>query len=1026
MKNRKTFKLDGRTKKELNDEMRSLAASYTPEWRFTEEDPDVGSVIGIIFNSQLEENINRLNQAVFNYRTEFVNMLGVSLLPANPACCIVLMTLADNTIAGTVVPHGTQLFSRPVRAEDEDPGNTEQPGTQDTQEPVIFETAHDVYITSSKLTDAFMVSAKTGTVIPLLGEMEPQDYFETEAGNAAGDILKHESEETVRPFRLFDFSEGGIEKNALIICHKGIFDVEGNNIYIKPEGSGRLLDGIRNGEFRFLYYTDDGLEEIPSVKVEGDTVTLLPEDRNRKIRIGDEEYSAVVLEARGPVTENLIVDSLTLSSSGEPEAPQFIGDTVHEAEKGRFLPLGDSISLFNECYIGHDGYLDKAGALISITWHQEYEETVKRITAQEEAEELKTIKRKPRVFLSDTIADTWADEVAVEYFNGFGWKRLQTRENLRAVFAGKNAGDITMSFICPPDMAEFAVSGFSGRAVRIQVTRADNCYMLPCVHHYPVIKDMKISYSYKSSYMNPDRCIAVYGTHKDDITDRLRRKEAFAVFARPDYKETALYLGFDRRFASGPVSLFFELHENTMFDGLSLKYEYSSLKGFKSLKVADRTGLMTASGTLMFMPPSDMAAVTIEGKKRVWLRISRASGTEAELSDMHPDIRNISLNAIECCNIETLDEEPFYITEPSADMSFSLNADNILSADVWVNESTSYTNAQMEEMLVNAPSDIKAERDFLGSIERFFVRWKEVNDFFMSEPSDRHYCLDRMERKIIFGDGIHVRIPKVTDGPAFKVTVRCCNGAGGNLPAGSVSDSRSNILFVNDISNPLCSFGGSNIESAESALERGGNILNARHRLISEADYIREIKSFSGNIDKVKCVTGLKKDGTMEPDAISIVVLMRDFREGSYSFHKEQDNLMHHLQQMNELSVTDEDLHIVEPVFVKISAEVWLRVPSMDDSFEIQSLYEKSLCEYLDPLSSQFRKGWDIGELVRYSQIVMRLNTIKSRAVMGMMSVTAEYRDASGPHVTDLKSLRPTPYMICCNGKHQIYISVQE
>lgn len=1027
MKNRKTYKADKRTKEDICTEIATLAKSYTPEWKFTQNNPDVGSIIGMIFASQFEDNVNRLNQAIFNYHTEFVNMLGVSLMPSNPSCCIVLTSLAENTIQGLVIPRGTQLFAQPDGGEDDQAGgavNEEISSTDDTGNTIIFETIHDVYITNSRLTDMFMASGVNGRIKPLLGDIKPQYYIEDDEDRTSADSeeeTENEHEE-LQSFSLFDFSGAGIEKNALVIFHKGIFDVEDNSIYVRIAGNDRLLKKIADGDCRFLCYTEDGLEPVPSVSVKDDLVMLRLEKANKKVTVDNEELSAIVLEAENSIDENEMVSQIGLSSSGEPDKPEFLGDPAHEAEKERFLPFGDTISLFSECYIGHDEYLNKPGALVTVTWHQEYEVSTKHISAEQEEGELKPIKRKPRISISDTISETYADEVIIEYFNGTGWKRLETTADMKKVFAGKNAGDISMSFICPEDIEPSTVSGFSGRAIRIETVRADNCYMLPCIHHYPVIKNMKISYSYEDSFRRPDRCFAVYGTRREDISEAAAAGRQFAAFERSDYTDTALYFGFDKKFAGGPVSIFIELEEKANFDGMKVKFEYSSLKGFRLLKVADRTGMLTSSGTIMFIPPSDMAAVTIEGRKCVWIRAVRTGNEEVST---WPVIRNVSLNALECYNTETLDEEDFYIEEAAADMSFSLNAENILSTDVWVNECTSYTGEQMEEMLLKGSDEIRVERDFLGNVTAFFVKWKEVNDFYLSEPLDRHYCLDRMERKIIFGNGIDVRIPQVTDGVAFKVTVKCCNGVMGNVPPRSISESKTNILFIDNIQNPLASFGGSNIEAVDSALERGGNILSARRRLISERDYVREIKAISGNIDKVRCVTGVLRDGRVDYNAISIAVLMKDFRNGSYSFHKEQDNLKKRLVSQNELSVTEDDLHIVEPVYVKISVSVWLTVPTMDDSFDIQTRFEKSITEYLSPVTTKNRSGWEIGDLVRYSQIVMRLNTIKSHAQIERLSVIAEYTDRDGQHEADLKSVQPNPFMICCNGRHQIHISAQ-
>ena len=1023
MKNRKTYKIDNRTKEDICNEIATLAKTYTPEWRFTKNNPDTGSVISMIFAEQFGKNIDRLNQSIFNYHTEFVNMLGVSLMPSNPSNCIVLASLADNTVPGFVISRGTQLYAQNGETNPEENGGVTDE-TADPGDAIIFETLHDVYVTDAHLTDIFMASGVNGCVKPLLGDFRRPFYLE-EGEDGSGD--EEETQESgddkgMQPFSLFEFGGNGIERNALVICHRAIFDVEDNHIYIRFTGSENILKGIADGTFRFLSCSEDGMAPVQQVSVDNDTATLVLEKANKKVNIDGRDYSALVLEAAGSIKENEMIGSISLSSSGEPDEPEFLGDTVHEAEKGRFLPFGDTISLFSDCYIGHDEYLSKAGAVLTVSWRQEYEESTKHITAEQEKEELKPIKRKPREALSDVIAETRADEVIIEYFNGTGWKRLETGEDMKKVFAGKNAGEVSMSFICPEDMEPFTVSGYTGRSIRIGIVRADNCYLLPCVHHYPVIRDVKISYTYMDRFQHPDKCFAVYGTRREDITENLRAGRQFVGFAKSGYTDTALYMGFDRRFAGGPVSLYVELEEKANFDGMKVKYEYSTIKGFKLLKVADRTGMFTSSGTVMFMPPSDMAAITIEGHRRIWIRAVR-TGNEDITS--FPMIRTMNLNALECSNTETLDEEDFYIDDAEPNMTFDLNAENILSTDVWVNESTSYTNEQMESMLLLSKEEMRAERDFLGNIVAFFVKWKEVNDFYLSEPEDRHYILDREMHRIIFGDGLEVKIPKVTDGVAFRVQVKCCNGAKGNVPPESISQSKTNILFIDSIQNPLASFGGSNIETVESALERGGNILSSRRRLISERDYVREIKAFSGNIDKVRCVTGLLRDGKTDFDAVSIVILMRDFRNGSYSFHKEQENLRRHLFEENELSVTPKDLYIVEPVYVKVSVSVWLTVPSMDDSFDIQSRFEKSISEYLYPVSSNNHSGWEIGDLVRYSQIVMKLNTVKSHAEIERISVLAEYSDQDGQHEEDLKSVRPNPFMICCNGKHHIHISVQ-
>jgi len=79
------WKILDRTAAGIEERIGELAASYAPEWHFDREDPDIGSVIAKLFAGQMEENIGHCNQVLDRYHREFVNFLGLSLLPAKPA-----------------------------------------------------------------------------------------------------------------------------------------------------------------------------------------------------------------------------------------------------------------------------------------------------------------------------------------------------------------------------------------------------------------------------------------------------------------------------------------------------------------------------------------------------------------------------------------------------------------------------------------------------------------------------------------------------------------------------------------------------------------------------------------------------------------------------------------------------------------------------------------------------------------------------------------------------------------------------
>ena len=98
----------------------------------------------------------------------------------------------------------------------------------------------------------------------------------------------------------------------------------------------------------------------------------------------------------------------------------------------------------------------------------------------------------------------------------------------------------------------------------------------------------------------------------------------------------------------------------------------------------------------------------------------------------------------------------------------------------------------------------------------------------------------------------------------------------------------------------------------------------------------------------------------------------------------------------------------------------------MEDSFDIQSLATETLNRYLNPVSSPVSKGWKIGVIPRKSQIMMRLNSLKSKAVIHHMVVTARYEDSNGFHEVDIEDIEKSPYMVVVSGTHHIYVSTME
>ncbi|MBR3307536.1 MAG: hypothetical protein IKI75_09850 [Lachnospiraceae bacterium] len=1024
----KKYKPDKRTAEDIEQRIGELAAGYVPEWNFSVKDPDIGSTISRIFARQMQDNIRTINHVTEIYHAEFVNFLDLTLKRAVPAGCIVCFNLVDSTISGTQVVKGTQITTE--SAAEEGPASFMPP---------VFETDRELYITSAKIKDIFMTDREDGTIIPLKGDFKPAKLLpELEIPEPERPDSPEEEEEKgveLKPFVLFGEGDN-IGQHALAMMHPRIFDVEDEEILIDIKGSEELTRMISVGDIRFSWLAEGGLREFDDMSITGEgAFRLLKNDKCFKIETEAGEQSVVVLTSEKPVTEVIQVSDIRLASNGKARQADYVGDGNSEFKPDSFAPFSDVLSVFAECYIGKEDYFDKAGSVVTIDFHLSFMDHTMELTEEKVNEELKIIKRKARATNVEQVSDAYADEISIEYFNGIGWKYLNCDREYRELFASADTpGDFSLSFICPSDWAETENGSYHGRLLRLRLLRADNCYLRPAVHHYPVLTGLKIAYTYRGREMQPALLRSICGTEISDLTLKSRQKEPYNIFTPISYADDALYLGFDAPLEGGPVGMLFVVESATGRKGIDCTFEYSSRRGFRQLKVSDGTESFTHSGIIMFLPPSDMAARVLEGRRRYWLKIVRSDPESPnERQEFMTKIMDIRMNAVTVVNAVNGSEEDYYIEEATAYQKHFLGAGNILDADVWVNERASLSAEDMRQLAAEHSADVRLETDMIGNIRSCFVRWHEVDQF--NEWDDgpgygnrwdarRVYRIDRLTSEILFGDGIHSYIPSVTDDVAFRVKLRTSSGEAGNVGVGELSSLPSGIMFVDTVSNPVQAYGGGDMETVQEALMRGADRIYSRGRCVTENDYRRAILRFSGMIDKVSCIPGITVDGRTNAAELSFALLMKDHGEGSYSFHRLEAALKKYLLDICEITVAPHRLHIVEPIFVAVSVTAWIQVMDMDDSFEVQTGIKEILDSYLDPVNGggEEHLGWEIGTMPKKTQILLQLAGLKNQALIRKTSVTVRYSDYQGEHEMDYEDLVPGPFMVVKSGTHTVNI----
>ncbi|MDR1029181.1 MAG: hypothetical protein LBL63_07155, partial [Clostridiales Family XIII bacterium] len=216
MRGKKPYRIDARQKEDLHAQIAELAVSYTPEWIFDPNDPDIGSVLAMLYADQMAGNVDRLNQVIEKYRVELVNLLNIGLLPAYPAEGVCVLNPIQDTIPGIDVPAGAKIF-----------------GGGSSEGAIIFETRTPLHVTSARIRDIIEVSGAFGRILPLLGNAAPAYPTGLERSAPPED---EDAPAVVRDIRLFDFEGKGVETHSLLLYHENVFDV--------PSRTGVLIEAF--------------------------------------------------------------------------------------------------------------------------------------------------------------------------------------------------------------------------------------------------------------------------------------------------------------------------------------------------------------------------------------------------------------------------------------------------------------------------------------------------------------------------------------------------------------------------------------------------------------------------------------------------------------------------------------------------------------------------------------------------------------------------------------------------------------
>ncbi|MGK7925565.1 MAG: baseplate J/gp47 family protein [Spirulina sp.] len=275
-----------------------------------------------------------------------------------------------------------------------------------------------------------------------------------------------------------------------------------------------------------------------------------------------------------------------------------------------------------------------------------------------------------------------------------------------------------------------------------------------------------------------------------------------------------------------------------------LVWEYSSLQGWQPLGVRDETQAFSQSGLIQFIAPADFGESKTFGQSLYWLRVGWQGGNFRIV----PRLRRISTNTTRAVQASTFRDEILGSSNADLNQVFVVNNTPVLLGE--------RLEIQEREIPPEFASDrIRVIRDDLDDIEEIWVLWQEVQDFYSSGASDRHYILDRQTGEIRFGDGQTGMIPPRGRNNLRLSFYRSGGGKQGNVADETIAQLKTTIPYIDRVVNLEAAAGGAEQESLDRLQERVPKQLRHRDRAVTIGDFADLAYEASTDVARVKVVT---------------------------------------------------------------------------------------------------------------------------------------------------------------------------
>ncbi|MBR1629393.1 MAG: baseplate J/gp47 family protein, partial [Lachnospiraceae bacterium] len=771
------------------------------------------------------------------------------------------------------------------------------------------------------------------------------------------------------------------------------------------------------------YYTETGWESFSSVVSEGERLFLKKSSQAPSIAEREVDgKTARWLKFSLPemkAAEALPASYPSLLVSGPVIEPDVVYGSDAELPIHRFLPFGERLDEFQEVYFGSEEVFSKKGAKIRFSFCVDF------VQVPLETNEWDMIRWEWIMDRSEFPPvqeyDVTIASVVWEYFNGTGWTTLITDEDASRVFSyadGKKGEYVTISFDCPGDMTSVTVGAIDTFYIRARIRKVNNLFKLRGQYILPLLENVGLFYAYRAPLYAEQVLL-----HNNADWQEIRQgaSPSFLPFVQMGQEHASMYLGFATSPAGYPVKWFIEIENEADRHTHLLDWEYWNGQKWEKLHPVDETAQLSRSGFLTLYIRSNIASRRLFGKERYWLRVSDVTGAYGPGQKHHPLLNHAFLNAVKVRQIDRREQEYFRMANIQKGASFKLLFSNIQDQEVYVEETGQLSEEDRRQLL---ETHRMVEESDGEEGKRCWVKWSPVEDFHDSDCLDRHYVLHRRTGELLYGDGVHGRIPEASVRQNILVRYTTGGGTAGNRAIGDLKQMERSIGFINVVTNPAILTGGCDVETLGEAVRRMTGTLRHQNRAVSLYDFEMLALEASRDIMQAKAFGGLDENGEPKSGQITLVLFNQTILEGQYHFTKTKSKILDFFRErINPITLGNKNFAVTGPELVEIAVCAEIVAKDYADIFTIHRKVEKRLEDFLKPKTRSGDTGWTIGScpsLHQLENVILGVEGIRL-----IRHLTVNYFRYGGHELQNIQSMKRRPFILPVSGAHEIMVTME-